>query len=213
MTALSPSSMRRVTASLAALAVLLAGCGDDSRLGPPTPTGAIDIGGPPMTSLPPPPDGWSLKEVVPQSQQQAQDTIADYLRRTAAGLPAGTIYDSGRFPKTGDNIPCDDDFMRPGEPPTNFTTTGNLVFPEGSDTNAMIAKTGEVWRSWGWYVIERDGFRKPNQFGYGPDGYRLQIVAPNPPQYPPVVSAMSPCYPGDIARDDVPFPGKIAAQG
>ncbi len=60
-------------------------------------------------------------------------------------------------------------------------------------------------------MFERDGFRKPNQFGYGPDGYRLQIVAAYPPEYPPAVNAMSPCFPGDIASDDVAFPGQISA--
>ncbi len=112
---------------------------------------------------------------------------------------------------TGRNSSCDDDFMGPGEPPTHFTTAGELTVPESVDADALIAKVGEIWRGWGWYVFERDGFRKPNQFGYGPDGYRLQIVAAYPPEYPPAVNAMSPCFPGDIASDDVAFPGQISA--
>lgn len=166
-----------------------------------------------MTSLPPPPQGWAVDEVVPPSQQQAQDTLVSYLEKTIEALPPGTAYDSGRYSVTGRNISCDDDFMGPGEPPTNFTTKGDLVVPEGVDTDTLIPKVGDIWRSWGWYVFERDGFRKPNQFGYGPDGYRLQIVAANPAGYPPTLSAVSPCFPGDIARDDVAFPGHISSAG
>ncbi|BBX16524.1 hypothetical protein CRI77_21130 [Mycolicibacterium duvalii] len=48
----------------------------------------------------------------------------------------------------------------------------------GTDFAALIAQTGGVWQQWGWEVLERDGFNKPNRFGYGPDGYTLQIQAP-----------------------------------
>jgi hypothetical protein len=71
---------------------------------------------------------------------------------------------------------------------------------------AMVKKTGDIWRSWGWYVFERDGFRQPNEFGYGPDGYRMQIVTAGRPDYPPTLSASSPCFAGGIVRDDIPFP-------
>jgi hypothetical protein len=47
----------------------------------------------------------------------------------------------------------------------------------GNDPNNVIAKIGDIWKSWGWYVIERDGFQKPNRFGYAPDGYSLQLEA------------------------------------
>ncbi len=163
-----------------------------------------------MTSTPAPPPGWSLQEVVPQSQQEAQDTVVDYLRRTVEALPPGTVYDTTRYPVTGHNNSCDDNFTGPGEPPTNFTTTGDLSLPQGTDSKALIAETGETWRGWGWHVFERDGFRKPNQFAYAPDGYRLQIVVANPPEYPPTVSAVSPCFPGQIAKDDLPFPAVIS---
>lgn len=59
--------------------------------------------------------------------------------------------------------------------------------------------------------MERDEFRKPNQFGYGPDGYRLQIVSASPTSFPPTINAISPCYPGTIARDDIAFPIQIAS--
>lgn len=209
--------MRLSAPRFATLAVLLmlclpvGGCGNDGDLGSPTPSGATDIGGPPMTSQPPPPPGWNPKEVVPQSQQEAQDTIAGYIQRMLDALPEGTAYDTGRYSGGGHNSSCDDNYTGPGKPPTHFTTTGDLSFLPGSDLSAMIAKTGEIWRSWGWHVYERDGFEKPNQFGYAPDGYRLQIVAAYPPDYPPTVVATSPCFPGDIARDDIAFPAVLRA--
>lgn len=43
--------------------------------------------------------------------------------------------------------------------------------------------------------MERDGFRKPNQFGYGPDGYRMQIVIPAQDGYPPTLAGSSPRFP------------------
>ena len=69
----------------------------------------------------------------------------------------------------------------------------DLKVPGDVDPKALIAKVGDTWRSWGWYVFEHDGFNKPNQFGYGPDGYRLQIEMSNPPSYPPTLTAISPC--------------------
>lgn len=96
-----------------------------------------------MTSAPPPPPGWNPKDVVPASQQQAQDTL------------------------------------------------GELKSANGVDATNIVRTVGDVWRSWGWYVFERDGFTKPNEFGYGPDGYRLQIEA--------------------ATQDDVPVPDIITA--
>lgn len=58
----------------------------------------------------------------------------------------------------------------------------------------------------GWYVIERDGFHKPNRFAYGPDDYRLQIEAAYPEGYPPTLSGVSPCFPGDVPKERRPFP-------
>lgn len=208
-------STRRSGAQLSAIVALFAlylgltGCSNDPDLGPPTPTGATDIGGPPMTSSPPP--GWSLETVVPQTQEQAQDTLVGYLQRTLQALPPGTKFDTGRYSGTGHNNSCDDNFTGPGRPPTNFSTVVDITFPPGTDIRATITKTGDIWRSWGWYVYERDGFEKPNQFGYAPDGYRLQIVAAYPPEFPPTLSAISPCFPGEIAREGIPFPAVLPA--
>jgi hypothetical protein len=59
-------------------------------------------------------------------------------------------------------------------------------------------------KKWGWQVIERDGFTKPNRFGYAPDGYVLQIEARPDPKYPPSLVGSSPCFPGNLPKDDVP---------
>jgi hypothetical protein len=87
-----------------------------------------------------------------------------------------------------------------------FTDVRQAILPAGTDPVSVIRQAGDIWRSWGWYVVERDDFPQPNQFGYGPDGYRLQIESANPPGNPPTVSAISPCFPGDLAHDDIPVP-------
>ena len=88
----------------------------------------------------------------------------------------------------------------------------NLVQPEqdfggdaGHQPAIVTATAGDTWKSWGWYVIERDGFYKPNRFGYGPDGYRLQIMAAPQPGYPPSLQGISPCFPGNLPNDRGPL--------
>lgn len=159
-----------------------------------------------MTSAPPPPPGWVQKDVVPQSQQQAQDTVLGYLKRTLSVLPAGASIDSAGYASSGQTAWCEDEPKDPKTAPIHLVVIGDLKVPDGMDTKALIAKLGDTWRSWGWYVFERDDFNKPNQFGYGPDGYRLQAEIANPPNYPPTLTAISPCFPGDLARDDLVFP-------
>jgi hypothetical protein len=165
------------------------------------------LGGPPMSSAPPPP-GWKVRPVIPTSQQQAQDTVIGYLKKTLHTLPAGTVFDRSRYAGSG-NTPCNDEPT--GVPPNEFSDMRDAVFPPGTDLDAMIAKTGDIWKGWGWYVLERDGFRKPNRFGYAPDGYSLQIVAANPAGYPPTITGVSPCFPGELARDDLPVPVVLKA--
>ena len=205
-----PSNVPTLLALTAVAVLAVAACdGGDSSLGPPTSTGATDIGGPPMTSAPPPPPGWNPKDVVPQSQQQAQDTVTGYLTRILQALPPGTVLDGSRYAGAGHNSSCEDEPLGPGKPPMRFHTIGELTFPQGVDQVAMIQQLGDIWRSWGWYVFEREGFPKPNQFGYGPDGYRLQVEAADPPSYPPALKASSPCFPGELANDDLPFPESL----
>ena len=193
------------------VAALLAGCGDGGRLGPASPTGATDIGGPTMTSAAPTPPGWNPKDVVPQSQQQAQDTLLGYVKRTLQALPPGYMLDATRFGGMGSgNVGCDDDATSP-DAPTRFNAAGDLKVPAGTDYASVAGAFGDVWRGWGWYVYEGDGFRKPNQFGVSPDGYRLRIVAAAVAGYPPGFEGSSPCFPGNLARDDIPFPTVVAA--
>lgn len=165
-----------------------------------------------MTSATPePPPGWQVQEVIPESQQQAQDTVVGYLQRTLAALPSGSVIDGSRYLGPGTTPYCDDNDSSPTAP-RRFDTIGEVKLPPGSESVDLVAKVGDTWRSWGWYVVERDGFTKPNRFGYAPDGYRLQIEAAAQPGYPPAIQGSSPCYPGTIARDDIPIPVIIRAE-
>jgi hypothetical protein len=196
----------------AVVATAVVACGHGGgNLGPTVPSGATEIGGTPMTSAPPPPAGWTPHAVVPASQRQAQDTIVGYLKKTLAALAPGTTLDATRYSGAGSNAPCDDNPTGPGKPPTEFSTIADLKLPPGNDPNDVIAKIGDIWKSWGWYVIERDGFQKPNRFGYAPDGYNLQVEAAYPPGSPPTVNGTSPCYPGELQRDDIPIPEILRA--
>jgi hypothetical protein len=54
--------------------------------------------------------------------------------------------------------------------PNPIDAEGNSTFPE-----PILARNASR-NSWGWYVMERDGFRKPNRFGYARDGYGLCLT-------------------------------------
>jgi hypothetical protein len=183
---------------------LLVACGHHNRLGPPTPTGATILGGPAMTSAPPPPPGWTLHPVIPTSQHQAQDTVLDYLKRTLRELPAGTALDATRYSGGTNTPPCED--VTTGVPPVEFSSIGELTLPAGAAPQAIVAQVGEIWKTWGWYVFERNDFRRPNRFGYAPDGYRLQIKAKDPATDPPTLIGISPCFRGDLPDDRGDFP-------
>lgn len=191
----------------AVIAAALSGCGNvQQENSQPT-----DRAGQSMTSATPgPPPEWKVQEDVPKSQEQAQNTVVGYLMRTLKQLPPGTVIDAGRYLGPGTTSYCDDDDASPTAP-RRFDTIGELKLPPGSETSDLIAEVGETWRSWGWYVVERDGFTKPNRFGYAPDGYRLQIEAAAQQGYPPAIQGSSPCFPGTIARDDIPIPVVIRA--
>jgi hypothetical protein len=145
---------------------------------------------------------------VPSSQQQAQDTALQYLQKTVDGLPPGTVLDSTDT-IGGSNLSCDDDYMGPGSGPTEYSLSTHVIAPERITPVDLIAHTGNVWRGWGLKVIERSGFEKPNRFGYPSDGYRLQIEAAYPPGYPPTLTVITPCFPGDLRQDGLPFPRVI----
>ncbi|MEM6109517.1 hypothetical protein AAHS21_25285 [Mycobacterium sp. 050272] len=157
-----------------------------------------------MESTPPPPPGWKLEPVIPKTQQQAQDTVIGYLKKTLAALPPGTTLDASRYSGGGTVHPCKD--VETGTPPMEFATNGDLTLPAGVDTSTIVAKAGDIWKSWGWQVYERDGFYKPNRFGYAPDGYILQIIARYQPGYAPTLQGVSPCFPPDLPAERSPFP-------
>ncbi|SRX92132.1 hypothetical protein [Mycobacterium shimoidei] len=145
---------------------------------------------------------------IPSSQQEAQDTVLHYLQKTVDGLPPGTVLDSTDF-RGGGNVPCDDDYMGPGKPPSEYEYWTHVNGPPGTAPDELIVRAGDLWRSWGFNVIERSGFEKPNRFGYAPDGYKLHIDAAYPPGYPPTLIVSSPCFSGDLVREDIPAPKVI----
>jgi hypothetical protein len=116
-------AVARAGASAALLAALAAGCVQHSRLGPHIPTGATILGGPAMTSASPPPPGWTERPAVPTSQQQAQDTVLGYLKKTLRALPSGTTLDATRYSGGTNTAPCQD--VETGMPPAISPRSGN----------------------------------------------------------------------------------------
>ena len=123
------------------VSAIVAACGQHRPPGPPVPTG---------------------RPVVPTSQQQAQDTVLGYLKKTLAAFPSGTVFDRARYAGSG-NAPCNDEPT--GVPPNEFSDIRDAIFPPDTDPDAMIAKVGEIWQGWGWYVRERDGFGETEPIG------------------------------------------------
>lgn len=144
---------------------------------------------------------------IPASQQEAQDAVFNYLQRTVDSLPRGTTLDANDF-RGGANMSCEDEPMT-DTPPTRYEYWTNVVADAGASTDDLISKTGDAWRGWGAEVKERDDFRKPNRFGYLPDGYELQIKGAAKSGYPPTLIVTSPCFPGEVARTDIPSPRLI----
>jgi hypothetical protein len=190
---MSLGTRRRPAAGIGvALVLVVVACGSrDGSLGPP---------------LPP---GWKLEIVVPTSQQQVQDTVLGYLKKTLRALPSGTVLDASGYGGATNTPPCED--VITGKPPVEFNTTGELKPPPGIGFEAIITEVGDIWKSWGWYVVERDHFYKPNRFGYAPDGYNLKIESRYSPGYPPALHGVSPCFPGDLPDDRSPFPMILTA--
>jgi len=114
-----------------------------------------------VTSVRPPPPGWNPKDVVPQSQQQAQDTLLDYLNRTLAALPEGSVLDASRYGSAGHNSWCDDEPADPKNAHHGFTPSVTSHSRPGPTSTPWSRRVGDTWRSWGWYVYERDGFKSP----------------------------------------------------
>ncbi|MCV7152431.1 hypothetical protein [Mycolicibacterium pyrenivorans] len=148
-----------------------------------------------MEQIPVPPN-----PKTPASQQEAQQTLLEYLQRTVDALPAGTRLDGSRY-VVGDGTNYCEDHPSGPDAPVRVEDWRDIKPAPGADFDAIVIQTGEVWKQWGWQVIERDGFSKPNRFGYAPDGYILQIEARPDPAYPPSLIGSSPCFPGNLRGD------------
>ena len=72
---------------------------------------------------------------------------------------------------------------------TPLATSCSRRGPTSTPWFAALETSGGAW---GWYVYERDGFREPNEFGYAPEGYRMQIVAAAKPGYAPTLTILRP---------------------
>ena len=193
----------------AIVAVLVVACSPTESKGPPdsaSPTGATPIPGGPMETTP-----TAASPKVPGSQQEAIDTVLGYLQRTVDGLPPGTELDSSDA-RGGANLSCDDDNTGSGSGPTEYVVATHVIAPAGVKPTDLIAKTGDLWRTWGAKVMQREGFEKPNQFGYPSDGYRVQIEAAYPANYPPLLTVVSPCFAGDLRQDGIPAPSAVIRQ-
>lgn len=193
------------------LAMVVVGCSSSGQQqdtpGPTVPTGATEIPGGPVQEVPDP-----ASAVIPTSQQQAQDTLVGYLQRTVDALPAGTALDGSRYGPNTRAVYCEDN---PADTtaPVHVEDWRDMRPPPATDTATLVAQTGELWRQWGWDVIERDGFPTPNRFGYAPDGYVLQIKARDDLTQPPSVIGLSPCFPGDLQVEGMPRPPLIERSG
>lgn len=195
---------RKLAVSASALLLITgaSGCSQNKPaepLGPPSPSGVTLIPGGPMEPTP-----VAKNPKIPASQQEAQDTVLKYLQQTADSLPKGSSLDGSRY-IVGDGVSYCEDEPADHNAPVHFADLRDMKLPtDVVDFNAVISHTGDIWKSWGWQVLERDGFDKPNRFGYAPDGYVLQIRAAYPITYPPTVIGESPCFPGNLHQDNIP---------
>ncbi|WP_156181166.1 hypothetical protein [Mycobacterium nebraskense] len=144
----STRSLSAAFAAALAVVTFVGGCSHHSPLGPPTPTGATPLGGPTMESKPPPPPGWKLQPAIPATRQQAQDTVIAYLKKSMQALPPGITPDATRYSGGASVAPCQD--VTSGTSPMEFATNGDLTLPPGTGPEGIIAKTGDIWKSWGW---------------------------------------------------------------
>ena len=192
-------SVKHIGAAIAVILTLAAtACTPDrpdQQLWPQTPSGATLIPGGPMEPTP-----KVTNPKIPASQQEARDTVLKYLQQSVDALPAGSTLDGSRYVVGTGTTYCEDEPTDQNSP-VHFEDWRDINLPPATDFNATIAHLGDVWKQWGWQVLERDGFAKPNRFGYAPDGYTLQIEARTDPKFAPSLIGASPCFPGNL-RDD-----------
>ncbi len=147
---------------------------------------------------------------VPTSQQEARDNVLRYLQQTVDGLPKGSALDGTRYGGSR-TFYCDDEPADENSP-VRFEDWRDVRLPAGTPTVEVVGQIGDHWKALGWQVIEKDGFPKPNRFGYPPDGYSLQITARDNPNQAPSVIAASPCFPGNLKDDSVPNTPPLLSQ-
>jgi hypothetical protein len=137
---------------------------------------------------------------IPASQQEAQDTVLRLLQETANVMPPGTSLDGSRYRIGKMDRSCEDNPAGP-DSPVHIEDWRDVKLPPGTDFDTVIAQTGDFWTQWGWQVVEREGFEKPNRFGYTPEGYVLHLEARNNAGAGPLLIGSSPCYPGSLRAD------------
>lgn len=202
--------MKSISIVVVLAALLMTSCSTTSTkseqtLGPSAPSGATIIPGGPMEST-----RVGKNPKIPTSQQEAQDAVLGYLKQTINIMPSGSDLDGARYRIGKMTRYCEDDPSGP-DAPVHVEDWRDVNLPPGTDFNAMISQTGETWKKWGWHVIERDGFEKPNRFGYTPDGYVLHLEARNNVAATPFLIGSSPCFPGNLRRD-IPWNPPVITQ-
>lgn len=148
---------------------------------------------------------------IPANEKEARDTVLKYLQMSVDALPQGSSLDGARYVVGTGTTYCDDE-PKDHSSPIHFEDWRDINLPPGTNFNAIISHLGDVWKRWGWQVLERDGFTKPNRFGYAPDGYTLQIEARPDSKFAPSLIGASPCFPGDLRDDSLPRNPTVISQ-
>lgn len=140
---------------------------------------------------------------VPASQRDAQETVLKYLQQTVDLLPKGSSLDGARLTVGTGVVHCEDEPTGENSP-IRFEDWRDVMVPVGTDSSVTVANVGDDWQRLGWQVLERDGYPKPNRFGYTPDGYILQIKVRDDAGKSMSLVAASPCFPGNLRDKSLP---------
>ncbi|ADG99009.1 conserved hypothetical protein [Segniliparus rotundus DSM 44985] len=145
------------------------------------------------------------------TRQQAQETLYAYMRRTLQAVPTIIALDNTRYGGAGGGVDTCDDRIDSENSPIHYYDSRDMQVAEKTDFADLVRKTGDVWRSWGWRVEERENSEKPNRVGTSPDGYILSIeIRPSRfAGYPPSFTGDTPCFSPRFRHDDVPVPTTI----
>ena len=196
----------------ALIAALVCGCGSPTRPQAQPQTDSTAPSGPTVITL----DMKGAPVTVSPnitSQRQAQEALYGYMRKTLQALPPGIILDNTRY-GGGGTAACDDR-VDSENAPVDFADFRDMHTPPGIDYNDLIAKVGDIWKSWGWGVEEREDDNKPNRYGRSPDGYSLSIMGYTGQfaGYPPSMTGGTPCFSPNLKDDHVPRPTLITSDG